>query len=108
MVPGCVGVGGVGSIRLISLEIWQGAGHAKAHLLAGLPIIPKKRRVNERLSEQKSVKRRIPNLPKSLADPVSPCSLILCIFQREQLEVEAHLWRCLGEHGEFAQVKELR
>lgn len=26
------------------------------------------------------MKGRIPNLPKSLADPVSPRSLILCIF----------------------------
>lgn len=98
----------MGSICLISLEIWQGTGHAKEHLLAGLLIIPKKRQVNERLSEQRSVKGRNPNLPKSLADPVSPCSLILCIFQREQLEVEAHLWRCFGEHRESTRVKELR
>lgn len=88
---------------MISLKIWQGAGRAKEHLLAGLLIIPKKkkkRQVNERLSEQRSVKGRIPNLPKSLADPVSPCSLILSTFQREQSEVEAHLWRWCGEHRE--------
>lgn len=34
----------------------------------------------ERLSVWKSVKERIPNLPKSLANPVSPCSLILSIL----------------------------
>lgn len=51
------------------------------------------------------MKGRIPNLPKSLADPVSPCSLILCIFQREQLEVQAHLWRCFGEQRESTRVK---
>lgn len=76
---------------LISLAIWQRAGHAREHLLAALLLIPKKRRVNEKLSEQRSVKGRIPNLPKSLADPVTPCCLILCIFQREQPEVEVHL-----------------
>lgn len=86
MVLGCVCVcaGGGRDIYLISLELWQGAGHAKEHLLAGFLIIPEKRRVNERLSVQRSVKGRIPNLPKSLANPVSPCSIILCIFQREQ------------------------
>lgn len=76
----CVCVCLWGGIYLISLELWQGTGHAKEHLLAGLLIIPEKRRVNGRLSVQRSVKGRIPNLPKSLANPVSPCSLILCIF----------------------------
>lgn len=55
----------------------------------------------ERLSAWKSEKERIPNLPKSLANPVSPCSLIPLYSQCELQEKDGgYIWRCIrGQWG---------
>lgn len=85
---------------IISLEPGPGAGHTKEHSLARLAYYPRKKgSERERLSVWKSVKERIPNLPKSSANPVSPCSLILSIL-------DARSWRRLDTAGEALRGRE--
>ncbi len=67
---------------------YQGALISQTCLLS-----TKKGSERERLSVWKSVKERIPNLPKSSANPVSPCSLILSIL-------DARSWRRMDTAGE--------
>lgn len=69
-------------LYITSLEPWLGAAHVEELLLAWSACYPQKKMGGgkERLSVWKSEKERIPNLPKSLANPVSPCSLILSIL----------------------------
>lgn len=59
----------------------------------------KKGSEREKLSVRKSVKERIPNLPKSSANPVSPCSLILSILN-------ARSWRRMDSTGEALRGEE--
>lgn len=69
-------------LYITSLEPWLGAAHVLELLLAWSACYPQKNMGGgrERLSVWKSEKERIPNLPKSLANPVSLCSLILSIL----------------------------
>lgn len=68
---------------IIWLETAPSAGQTKEHSLGRLAYYPhtQKRGVKEEcLSVLSSAKERIPNLPKSSANPVSPCALILSIL----------------------------
>lgn len=62
------------------LEPGPGAGHTKEHSLGRLSYYPRKRGVKEGGCQCERLKKRIPNLPKSSANPASPCSLILSIL----------------------------
>lgn len=87
---------------IISLEPGPGAGHTKEHSLGRLAYYPQKRGVKERGCQcEKSEKERIPNLPKSSANPVSPCSLILSILNSRSRRMMDTAREALGRRKEI-------